>query len=267
MPEKATYTSLPRRGLIHVEGPDRREFLQNLITNDLKFLKPGQALYACLLTPQGKFLHDFFVSEGESFVLLECEGGTRAQDLYKRLNAYRLRADVKISVEENIPVYAVLPPLIPPVSGGVWEGAYPDPRHPNMGWRSFEKPDLQEQPLEFWDRQRIKLCIPDGSRDMIPEQSTLDEAHIEKLNGVSYEKGCYVGQELTARMHYRGLGKKHLYAIEGALSEPGAEIKSEGKTIGEMRSNCGDMGLALLKDDSLNKLQAINLAILSSLRQ
>ena len=253
------YTKLKNRGLIHVEGTDRHEFLQNLITNDLQLLKPGQALYACLLTPQGKFLHDFFVSEGNGFILLECEGGARAQDLYKRLNAYRLRADVKISVEEDIPVYAIF--------GEKSQPGYTDPRHSNMGYRSFTKPDLQQQPFEFWDRQRIQLCIPDGSRDMIPEQSTLDESHIEKLNGVSYDKGCYVGQELTARMHYRGLGKKHLYAIQGHLPKPGAEIKAEGKTIGEMRSSCNDIGLALLKDDSLSKLQTVNLMVLGGLRQ
>ena len=198
MTQNATYTSLPNRGLIHVEGPERHEFLQNLVTNDISTIASGKATYACLLTPQGKFLHDFFMSEGDDFILLECEGGERAQDLYKRLNTYRLRADVQISVEEHVPVYAVFGQEI----------GMPDPRHPDMGYRSFEKPDLPEKPFETWDEHRIRLCIPDGSRDLIPEQSTMDEGRMDTLNAVDYDKGCYIGQELTARMHYRGLGQK-----------------------------------------------------------
>jgi folate-binding protein YgfZ len=243
MTEKPIYTSLPARGLLRLEGPDRISFLQNIITNDMDFLKPGAAIYSCLLTPQGKFLHDFFVSEDGETILLECEGGARAHDLNKRLSMYRLRADVKISVKENIAVYSIF---------GSSQG-YADPRHPDMGTRSLDKPDGEEKPFEFWDAHRIKLCIPDGSRDMTPEYSTMDEAHIEKLNGVSYEKGCYVGQELTARMHYRGIGKKHLYTIQGEnLPAHGEEIKINDKTIGEMRSSCGNSGLALIKDESLD---------------
>ena len=235
------FVKLKNRGLIHLEGPDRHAFLQGLITNDINTLKPGKALYACLLTPQGKFLHDFFITEGHDFTLLECEGGGRAQDLFERLNRYRLRADVQISVEENVPVYATLPPLIPPASGGARaqrRGGAPDPRHPEMGIRAFEKPsDLEEKPFEDWDRRRIRFGIPDGSRDMIPEKSTLDEANIERWNGVSHDKGCYVGQELTARMHHRGLGKKHLKTVElDALPDKA-----------ELRSSCGNIGLALIK--------------------
>ena len=252
MTENATYTSLPGRGLLQVEGPDRHHFLQNLVTNDVSKLAPGRAVYACLLTPQGKFLHDFFITEGDGVILLECEGGVRAQDLYRRLNMYRLRADVKISVEDHVPVYAVF--------GAVNTAGYPDPRDPEMGYRSFDKPGgIKEESFDFYDRHRIKLRIPDGSRDMIPEKSTLDEAHIELLNGVSYDKGCYVGQELTARMHYRGLGKKHLHAIEGHLPQPGEEIFVDGKLIGEMRSRCGDVGMALLKSESLENLTTFKL--------
>ncbi len=225
------FTKLPNRGLIHLEGPDRHDFLQGLITNDIEKLEPGKALYACLLTPQGKFLHDFFVTEGDSFTLLECEDGERAQDLFERLNKYRLHADVQISVEESVPVYAIF--------GNQNAPGYPDPRNPEMGYRSFEKPNgLEEKPFDEWDCHRITLGIPDGSRDMIPEKSTLDEANIEKWNGVSYEKGCYVGQELTARMHHRGLGKKHLQTVQlNALPDKA-----------ELRSSCGDIGLALVRE-------------------
>ena len=222
------FATLKNRGLIRIEGKDARDFLQNLITNDMDNLKADNILYACLLSPQGKFLFDFFVHQGHGFYLLDCEGGARAQDLAKRLGMYSLRADVKISAEENVHVYAVF-----------GQSAYglPDPRHPDMGYRSFIKPDLPERPFEEWDKRRIRLEIPDGSRDLLVNKSTMDEAHMDKLGAISYEKGCYIGQELTARMHYRGLGKKHLKMVDiDDLPEKA-----------ELRSTCGDIGLALVR--------------------
>jgi len=232
MPEKepsenAFYVKLKKRGLIHLEGPDRHDFLQGLITNDIKNLTPEKPLYACLLTPQGKFLHDFFLIEGNDFTLLDCEGGERAQDFFRRLNMYKLRKDVQISIEEHNAVYAVFGA---PIGIG-------DPRDPEMGNRTFEKPDLQEKPFEEWDINRIKLTIPDGSRDLIPEKSTMDEGRMDQLNAIDYDKGCYIGQELTARMHYRGLGKKHLQTVAlDSLPEKA-----------ELRSSCYELGLALVK--------------------
>lgn len=243
---KAFYVTLPGRGLIHVEGEDRKTFLQGLITNDMETLAPGRLLYACLLTPQGKFLHDFFVQEGNGVILLECEGGARAQDLFKRLNAHRLRAKVTLSVEETVPVYAVF---------GSEEGL-PDPRHADMGRRSFEKPACEEQPFAVWDKHRIARGIPDGSRDMEIEKSTLLECNLDKMNAIDWNKGCYMGQELTARMHYRGLAKKHLYAVHivGDTPVPFSDIGS----IGTMRSSCDDVGLALLRDDKIKELDDDN---------
>lgn len=248
------YVRLPDRGLIRIEGEDRHAFLQNLLTNDIGLLKTAPSLYACLLTPQGKFLHDMIVREGNGVLFLDCEGGARAQDLYSRLNRYRLRAKVRISVEDTHPVCALF--------GDGNPAAPPDPRHRDMGRRSFEKPEgLREEPFAAWDTRRIALCIPDGSRDMEPEKTTLAECGIDRLHGVSYKKGCYVGQELTARMHHRGLAKKHLYIVEAApgrtLPAPGADIAdTHGAPVGIMRSSCGDRGLALLRDESLDSLPA-----------
>lgn len=191
-------------------------------------LRPDNILYACLLSPQGKFLFDFFVHQGDGFYLLDCEGGERAQELVKRLGMYRLRADVKVSVEEDVPVYAIFHQS---------DLGLPDPRHPDMGYRSFVKPDLAERPFEDWDSRRIHLEIPDGSRDLLVNKSTMDEAHMDRLNAISYEKGCYIGQELTARMHYRGLGKKHLKMVDVNNVPEKAEL----------RSTCGDIGLALVR--------------------
>lgn len=124
----------------------------------------------------------------------------------------------------------------------------------------MEQPDVPYGPGPFahWDRLRLALGIPDGSRDLVPGESTLAEGRIDQFHGVSYQKGCYVGQELTARMHYRSLGKKRLYPvrIEGTPPPPGAEILSDGQSVGQMRSSCGDLGLALLRDDAIDRLRA-----------
>lgn len=229
-PQNPFYVPLPNRGIINLEGPDRTEFLHGLITNDIRKATPDKIIYACLLTPQGKFLHDFFIHDTGNAFLLDCEGGQRAQDLYKRLTFYRLRKNVQISIEENIPVYAI---FHAPAEG------LPDPRSLALGHRSFLKPsNLPEKPFTEWDRRRIEQAIPDGSRDLIPEKSTLDEGNLDQLGAVDYEKGCYVGQELTARMHYRGLGKKHLRTIK----------LDEIPEKAEVRSTCGNIGLALVRN-------------------
>ncbi len=229
MTQDPFYTTLPARGRIVLSGPDRAAFLQDLVTQDIRLLTPDALLYSCLLTPQGKFLHDFFILAPDAdTILLDCEGGTRTQDLFKRLTLYRLRKRVELTCGEDAPVYGVFGEAL----------GWPDPRHPEMGFRSYEKPQtLPESPFCVWDHWRITLGIPDGSRDLVIGQSTLDEGRIEALHGVSYDKGCYVGQELTARMHYRGLGKKHLQRVPLSALPAGAEL----------RSTCGDIGLALVK--------------------
>ncbi|HEU4837940.1 MAG TPA: folate-binding protein [Micavibrio sp.] len=248
--------ALPRRGLVHIEGEDRKSFLQGLVSNDMEKVSPGKITYACLLTPQGKFLHDFFIHEGDNFLLLDCEGGARAQDLHDRLNKFRLRAKVKLSVEENHPVYAILPSSHTGLDPGSTDpdlrlDAKIDPRDSRLGHRTFQKPPCEEKAFEEWDRLRISLTIPDGSRDMQPERATLLESHIDKLNGIDWQKGCYMGQELTARLHYRGLAKKHIHTvkIDGAAPAPFSDLPNGGT----MLSSCGDLGLALLKDEKLHE--------------
>lgn len=229
MTENAFFSRLKGRGLLRISGADAQTFLQGLITNDIKLLDQHPNLYACLLTPQGKFLYDFFITKNSDTFLLDCEGGDRTTALSKLLNMYKLRAHVMIETIENSNVYAIF---------GAQIGT-PDPRHPDMGYRSFEQPqNVEERPFEEWDHKRISLCIPDGSRDLIPQNSTMDEGHMDQLNAVSYDKGCYMGQELTARMHYRGLGKKHLKTVNISELSDGAEL----------RSTCRDIGIALVKE-------------------
>lgn len=245
----AFYAPLKNRGLIHIEGEDRVEFLQGLITNDVSKLEEQRIQYACLLTPQGKFLHDFFLHWGNDIILIDCEGGPRTQDLYDRLNKYRLRSKVTLSLEKENPVYAVFNTDI----------GLPDSRHFALGSRSFEHPDdLPRDDFDEWDKQRIILGIPDGSRDMEVERSTLLECNLDRFNAIDWDKGCYMGQELTARMKYRNLGKKHLQVLKFTNMTPPPpfqDIKIDDKIIGNMRSSNGDIGLALIKDEFLSDIK------------
>lgn len=248
MTKTLSYTNLPNRSAIIISGSDRFSFLQGLVTNNVEMVKDGRLVYSCLLSPQGKFLFDFFIREENDAVILDCEGGERAEALLKKLRLYKLHAEVMLTLEpEN--VYAAW--------DGVCDG-YKDPRHPDLGYRLYKAPqEGQEAPFEEWDLQRIKLCIPDGSRDMVVERSTMLESRIDKLGGIDFKKGCYIGQELTARMHYRGLAKKHLYAVEFKDTPPApfTEIEADGKGIGEMRSSQDHWGIALLKDEILSQEQ------------
>jgi folate-binding protein YgfZ len=228
MPQEPFFTILNNRATLNISGKDARSFLQGLITNDINLLDTQDCVYACLLTPQGKFLYDFFITENDGVLTLDCEGGDRLQSLAKLLNMYKLRAEASIKTTDKIPVYAIIGKNV----------GIKDPRHDDMGTRSFDMPDnIPEKPFKEWDKTRIERTIPDGSRDLIPQKSTMDEARMDQLGAVSYDKGCYVGQELTARMHYRGLGKKHLQTVNLSALPEGAEL----------RSSCGDIGIALVK--------------------
>lgn len=246
--EKITsgYVSIPNRGRIRVGGADAAKFLQGLISNDLDKLNARPSLYACLLTAQGKFMYDFIITRENGVYTLDCEGGDRAASLLKRLSMYRLRSQVTLECEEHVPLYAVFG------AGGI-----PDPRSDELGTRHPAAPaGVPELPFSIWDDRRIRLGIADGSRDAELEKSTLEELNMVK-SGVSFEKGCYVGQELTARMEHRGLGKKHLVALGFNLPLPGhgEEIILNGEAIGTMRSSCGTIGLALVRDDALESLR------------
>jgi len=263
---KPTYTSLDGRGLLSVSGDDRVGFLQGLISNDVTRVSPTRAIYAAMLTAQGKFLHDFFVVSLEDRLLLDCEAA-RLDDLMGRLNMYKLRARVEITDRTaDLTVAAVIgdgaadalglseePGAARTFGGGV---AYMDPRLAAIGARAVA-PDtaalteagLKAAKPEDYERLRLQLGLADGSRDMVVEKAILLENGFEELNGVDWNKGCYTGQELTARTHYRGLIKKRLMPvhINGPLPAPGTPVMLGDTAAGEMRSGLGDRGLALIR--------------------
>ncbi len=239
---------LHNRGVIAVSGPERVQFLQGLVSNDVTGTARG-AVYACLLTPQGKFLHDMFIvadDENDRF-LIDCER-ERRDDLLKRLRMYKLRSKVELDdLSATLHVYAFW--------GDDAGRGYADPRLDAMGARLIAEAADTTADMAADDEHRLALGVPDGSRDLKIETSTLIEGNIDLLNGISWDKGCYTGQELTARMHYRGLAKRRLFpvrAADGGDLPENAEITQNGKNVGETRSAGGSLGLALLRLDSLD---------------
>ena len=215
-------TSQILRGHISINGAESTHFLQNLITNDIDLLNQAPYLHACLLTPQGKFLHDFFITHQNGTYHLKTESGARAKDLFQKLNLYKLRSKVEITLHDDQPSY----------------------RTP-YGFSFDDKTNAQSE--HDWELHRLKFARADGSRDAELGVSTLSELNLEPST-VSFDKGCYIGQELTARIHHRGLTKKRLYAVEFTHDAPAFDTELPNK-IGIMRSSYQNYGLAVIKDE------------------
>ena len=262
------YVVLEDRGVVSVGGAEAGPFLQGLASNDIERVSDRQGIYAALLTPQGKFLHDFFVLRQGDDYLLDCEG-SRVGDLGRRLVAYRLRADVALAdATEDFQVIALfgggedafgLPPgagAAAPCEGGT---VMRDPRVAELGLRAIlprstdlsflERAGFARGAGADYERHRIAHGAPDGSRDMEVGRVTLMECGFDALNGVDFEKGCYVGQELTARTKYRGLVRRRLalVSLEGPLPPAGTPITAGEREVGEIRSGLDDRALAVLR--------------------
>jgi len=268
------FVLLDDRGILAVSGPDRRPFLQGLVSNDVDKVSPGAAHYAAFLTAQGKYLHDFIMVEADESILLDAEAA-RLGDLKRRLSMYRLRAKAALDERSDLCVAAVFgadalaalglpsePGGARPFGSGV---AFVDPRLAALGARAilpreraralFADAGIGESGFDSYDRLRLSLGIPDGSRDLVLEKSILLEAGFDELNGVDWQKGCYIGQELTARTKYRGLVKRRLMPveIEGPPPLPGTIVTMDGREVGEMRSSRDGLGLALLRIEPVHE--------------
>ncbi len=244
---------LPDRGVVEVAGADRVAFLQGLVSNDVAAAAPGRAVWAALLTPQGKWLADFFILADADRLLLDCERG-QAEFLVQRLGRYRLRSAVTLSDHSASLAVHVAWGGVPTLPDGAI--AAPDPRLPEAGWRVLSHSPMAESAgPEDWDRHRLRLGLPDGSRDLEADRTVLLEAGFDELGGVSWSKGCYMGQELTARTKYRGLIKRRLVpvAIAGPIPKPGSPIVARGAEVGTMRSSRDELGLAVLRFDALTQ--------------
>lgn len=226
------------RQVLRITGSDRHRFLNDLVTNDLKGLDQG-LVYAALLTPQGKYLFDFFLSaDGDSF-LLDVDAG-RAAILVQRLGMYKLRADVAIA-DAGLFVHRGLG--MPP------EGALADPRHEALGWRSYASTPQAEDTVD-WDALRVQHCVPRTDVELIADGSFILESGFERLHGVDFRKGCYVGQEVTARMKHKTELRKGLVTVAVAGAAPvGTELTSDGKAVGTLFTQADGQGIAYLRFD------------------
>jgi folate-binding protein YgfZ len=267
------------RAPVAVEGEDRQAFLQGLISNDTRRVTETQAIFSALLTPQGKFLHDFSLAEVEGRYLLDPEVERRA-DLIKRLSMYRLRSKVKVvdAADWSVLVFAGpgalaklrLAPtagLARPLAGGV---VFVDPRLPALGARAFlpraaaeaaaQEAGFSAAPITEYERLRVALGVPSGSRDLVPDKGILLENGFEELHAIDWDKGCYMGQELTARTRYRGLVRKRLLPVEisGEAPAPGAALMLGEVEAGELRSlgPDGKTGLAMVRLEHLARARA-----------
>jgi folate-binding protein YgfZ len=270
--------------VLRIAGADARSFLQGLISNDIARVSPGRAMWAAFLTPQGKYLHDFFVCESAGALLLEGEA-SRLPDLKRRLSMYRLRSQVSLEeVGTAMNVWALIGdaaaataglPSAEPGTAAVLGGgvAFVDPRSAAAGLRALLPEKTGEKTLLAhgfvasdaggYDALRIPLGLPDGSRDILVEKSLLLECGFDELGGIDWEKGCYLGQELTARTRWRGLVKRRLLPVrvDGPLPQPGTPIVLDGKEIGEIRSGVSGWAMALLRLDSLTALGVSGVAV------
>ncbi len=227
------------RTVLRIAGADRIEFLEGLVSNTVKHLDKAP-VYAAMLSPQGKYLFDFILSADGDSVLLDVKTD-RAQPLAMRLNMYKLRADVTISDSGLKVVQGV---------GAAPEGAFADPRDPNLGWRLYtgDVPALEPMSVAEWDALRVENTVPETGIELLPDETYILEAGFERLNGVDFRKGCYVGQEVTARMKHKTELKKGLVqvAIEGT-AEAGTPITTDGKPAGTLYTVVNGKGLAHLR--------------------
>ena len=227
------------RTVYQITGADALTFLQGMVSNDVLPLGRGDGIiWAALLTPQGKYLADFFVVATGGALLLDIKTSIAASAV-KRLLMYRLRADVQIAAAE-IQVARGL--------GSVPAGALADPRHPALGWRRYGAQGVAA--VIDWDAIRVAHCIPETGIELIADDSYLLETGFERLNGVDFRKGCYVGQEVTARMKHKTELRKGLaqVAVQGA-TPVGTEIYAAGKMVGRLFTQSGGFGIAYLRFD------------------
>ncbi len=229
------------RTVLEISGPDREEFLQGLVTNDVARAESG-LVYAAMLTPQGKFVADFLIFARGEALLVDADSRC-SPELAGKLSMYRLRSRVAVA-ECGMQVSRGLGP--PPA------GAMADPRHPELGWRLYGSSSSDGIGAEVWDRIRVRRCIPETLVELVPDQTYILEAGFERLNGVDFRKGCYVGQEVTARMKHKASLRKGLARV-GILgtADVGAEITANGRSVGTVFTQADGHAIAQLRFDRL----------------
>jgi folate-binding protein YgfZ len=252
---------LPDRGVVKVSGDDARDFLNGLVTTDATLLRPGLGRFGALLTPQGKIIVDFLITEAPSGhgggFLIDCPCAL-AQALADKLGFYKLRAKVAVeNLSESLGVLAA------------WDGdlaikpdlAFADPRSPALGWRILVPAELAQKVADLigadlgdssaYDAHRIASGVPRGGLDFMYGDAFPHETNMDRLHGVDFDKGCYVGQEVVSRIQHRGTARTRTVRVilDSFSPEPGAAILAGDKPVGTMGSTAGHNGLALIRTD------------------
>jgi len=274
---------LSDRGVIKLAGDGARNFLHGLVTADILTLAPGPARFSALLTPQGKIIADFFVTEGPAApngalgngFFLDVPGALAAT-LIQRLNLYKLRA--KITIEDLSERFAVLAAwsdsplangdardLAPGIEFGL---VYADPRLPALGWRAIIPAERATDAAAAlgarlvdaaaYDDHRIALGVPRGGVDFVYSDAFPHETDMDQLGGVDFKKGCFVGQEVVSRMQHRGTARTRAVPVrlEGAAPDPGTVITAGGRPVGTLGSTGNGRGIALLRLDRVDEALA-----------
>ena len=252
---------LPDRGVVKVSGSDARDFLNGLVTTDMTLLQPGLGRFGALLTPQGKIIVDFLITEvpsghGGGF-LIDCPRAL-AQGLADKLGFYKLRAKVQVeNLSDSLGVLAA------------WDGdptvkpdlTFADPRHAALGWRILVPEELARKAADLigaelvdsiaYDAHRIASGVPRGGLDFIYGDAFPHETNMDRLHGVDFDKGCYVGQEVVSRMQHRGTARTRTVRVvlDGPAPAPGETILAGDKSLGTMGSSADGAGLALIRID------------------
>ena len=264
---------LPDRGAVKVSGEDARDFLNGLVTTDVTELKPGFGRFGALLTPQGKIIVDFLITEapighGGGF-LFDCARAL-AQTLADKLAFYKLRA--KVGIENLSDSFGVI---------AAWDGepavtpdlAFADPRDRALGWRILAPEELQQKVAdligadltdsEAYEAHRIAKGVPRGGLDFTYGDAFPHETNMDRLHGVDFDKGCYVGQEVVSRMQHRGTARTRTVKVllDGPRPETGVNILAGDKVVGTMGSTAGETGLALIRTDRVTDALAAGLAL------
>ncbi len=248
---------LENRSVIEVSGADARDFLQGIITNDIDKVTTDTAIYAGLLTPQGKLLFDFFIARSGDSYLLDVEK-QQAGDLLKRLMFYKLRAIVELAVLEKAVVCADVDGLNQAPDCIV---SFMDPRLAEMGQRfiiSGAEAVKYTPNADKWLAHRVRLSIPEAGADYTHGDCFPHDIAMDQLNGIGFQKGCYVGQEIVSRMQHRGTARKRIMAViaEKRLASAPADIEANGKVIGHIGSVWENMAIAEVRLDRATKALA-----------
>ena len=235
------------RALICLDGPDSESLLQGIITQDITLLETQPAIFTAMLSPQGKWQHDFFIIKHDNVIYIDHDAAV-TETLLKRLKLYKMRADVSIRLCDEWH-FALWPTQATAPSGGIH---FIDPRHEALPARHWSKsPIASDVTTQDYAAIRVAHGIPEGGVDVTEKETALDVSY-DHLHAVSFTKGCYVGQEVTARMHYKSVVRKGFFQVQSEVPLKAAgTIQCNGKAVAELRSHHGEQGIAFGRIDAV----------------